>query len=199
MLPRLLRALAQMAGQICNLTQLAGQVGLDAKTAGKYVALFEQLFLLRRVAPWSTNRLARIVKSPKVQFLDAGLLASLIGLTEEKVTQDRGPFGPVLESYVYGEILKQASWSEGDYSAFMYRDKDQVEVDFVIEDRAGGVLGVEVKAAATVRLADFSGLKKLASLAGQDFRGGVVLYDGTETLPFGPKLWALPLSSLWLS
>ncbi len=197
-LPRLLKALAQMAGQICNLAQLAGQVGLDAKTAGKYVALFEQLFLLRRVAPWSTNRLARIVKSPKVQFLDAGLLASLIGLTEEKVAQDRGPFGPVLESYVYGEILKQASWSEGDYSVFMYRDKDQVEVDFVIEDRAGGVLGVEVKAAATVRLADFSGLKKLASLAGQDFRGGVILYDGTETLPIGPKLWALPLSSLWL-
>ena len=198
-LPRLLRALAQMAGQLCNFAQLAGQVGLDSKTAGKYLAVFEQMFLLRRVAPWSTNRLARVVKTPKIQFLDSGLLCSLLGLTEGSLVQERNRFGPVVESYVFGEMLKLASWAEGEYEIFTYRDRDQVEVDFVVEDRSGRVVGVEVKAAASVSRDDFTSLRKLATLAGRKFVAGLVLYDGLETLPVGEGLWAVPLSSLWLS
>ena len=198
-LPRLLNALAHMAGQLCNFAQLAGQVGLDNKTAGKYVAVFEQMFLLRRVAPWSANRLARIVKSPKVQFLDSGLLASLLGLGEASVAANRTAFGPLLESYVFGELLKLASWSDGGFTVLTYRDLLQVEVDFVLEDSGGHVAGVEVKAAASVRPADFSGLRKLASLAGRKWKCGLVLYDGVETLPMGPGLWAVPLSTLWLN
>lgn len=198
-LPRLLRALAQMSGQLCNFAQLAGQVGLDAKTAGKYLAIFERMFLLRRVTPWSANRLSRIVKTPKLQFLDSGLLCSLTGLTEAVVERDRTRFGPALESYVFGELLKLASWSDGDYDVFTYRDKDQVEVDFVIEDRAGSVVGLEVKAAATVTRDDFGGLRRLATLAGKPFSAGLVLYDGVETVPVGDKLWAVPISTLWQS
>lgn len=198
-LPRLLRALAQMAGHLCNFAQLAGQVGLDSKTAGKYLAVFEQIFLLRRVAPWSTNRLARVVKTPKIHFIDSGLLCSLLGLSEASLAQERGPFGPVLESYVYGEMLKLSSWAEGEYEIFTYRDRDKFEVDFVVEDRAGRVVGVEVKAAASVNRDDFAGLRKLATLAGRKFVGGVVLYDGIETLPMGDGLWTVPLSTLWLS
>ena len=197
-LPRLLRALAQMAGQLCNFAQLAGQVGLDSKTAGKYLAVFEQIFLLRRVAPWSVNRLGRIVKTPKIHFLDSGLLCSLSGLTEASLAHERGRFGHALESYVFGELLKLASWAEGEYELFTYRDKDQIEVDFVVEDRGGRVAGVEVKAAASVSRDDFAGLRRLATLAGRKFAGGVVLYDGTETLPVGDGLWAVPVSTLWL-
>ena len=198
-LPRLLRALAEMAGQLCNFAQLAGQVGLDSKTAGKYLAVFEQIFLLRRVAPWSANRLARVVKTPKIHFIDSGLLCSLLGLTEATLAQERGRFGQALETYVFGELLKLASWSEGEYELFTYRDKDQVEVDFIVEDRRGRVLGVEVKAAASVSRDDFVGLRKLATLAGRKFAGGVVLFDGAETLPVGDTLWAMPLSTLWLT
>jgi predicted AAA+ superfamily ATPase len=198
-LPRLLRALAQMAGQLCNYTQLAGQVGLDAKTAGRYLAVFEQMFLLRRVEPWSVNRLARIVKTPKLHFIDSGLLCSLTGLSGTTVREERDRFGHALESYVFGELLKQASWSDERYELFTYRDKDQVEVDFVIEDPGGHAVGVEVKAAATVGRDDLAGLRKLAALSGDAFRAGVVLYDGIETLPLGPALWAVPLSTLWLT
>lgn len=198
-LPRLLRALALVSGQLCNFAQLAGQVGLDAKTAARYLAIFERMFLLRRVTPWSANRLSRIVKTPKVQFLDSGLLCSLIGLTESAVARDRTRIGAALESYVFGELLKQASWSDGDYEVFTYRDKDQVEVDFVIEDRAGSVVGLEVKAGATVSREDFGGLRRLAALAGRPFAAGLVLYDGVETVPVGDKLWAVPISTLWQS
>ena len=198
-LPRLLRALAEMSGQLCNFTQLGGQVGLDHKTASKYVAVFERMFLLRRVLPWSANRLSRLVKTPKAHFLDSGLLSSLTGLTDAVVARDRSRFGAALESYVFGELLKLASWSDDDYDVFFYRDKDQIEVDFVVENRAGDVVGVEVKAAASLSRNDFAGLRKLANLAGSKFAAGVVLYDGAQTLPMGDRLWAAPVSTLWTS
>ncbi len=196
-LPRLLKLLAEMAGQLCNYSQLGGQVGLDSKTAQKYLGLFEQMYLLRRVEPWSVNRLNRIVKTPKMQFIDAGLLASLTDMTEAAARQNRPAFGHVLESYVYGELLKLASWAEDDYDIFTYRDKDQNEVDFVIENGAGRIAGVEVKAAATVQASDLRGLRRLALLAGERFTAGIILYDGEQTLPVGQRLWAVPLSTLW--
>jgi len=196
-LPRLLRALAHMAGELCNFAALGGQVGLDAKTAGRYLTILERMFLLRRVEPWSVNRLSRIVKTPKIQFIDSGLLAALIGLTSADAAQDRRRFGHVLESYVYGELLKGAGWADDGYAVYTYRDKDKVEVDFVIENAAGKIIGVEVKAAAAVSAADFTGLRRLAALAGRNFRGGVLLYDGVETLPMGADCWAVPLATLW--
>lgn len=199
LLPRLLKALALMSGDLCNIAQLAGHVGLDHKTAGKYVAVFEQMFLLNRVEPWAINRLSRVVKSPKVQMLDSGLLAHLVGLNEGVVRRDRRHFGPALECFVYAEMRKLASWAASEFAIYCYRDKDQVEVDFVVEDARGSVLGVEVKSAATISRSDFTGLLKLGKLAGDKFVGGIVLYDGTDTVPMGAKLWAMPLCSLWLA
>jgi predicted AAA+ superfamily ATPase len=78
-----------------------------------------------------------------------------------------------------------------------YRDADKVEVDVVIENAAGKLVGVEVKASATVKESDLRGLKKLANIAGDQFKMGVLLYDGTETMPLGDRIWAAPLSTLW--
>lgn len=196
-LPQLLNSLAHTTGQLCNFAHLGGQVGLDSKTANKYLAVFEQMFLLRRVGPWSVNRLNRIVKTPKIQFIDSGLLSTLTGLTETVAASDRALFGRVLESFIYSELLKQASWADRNYAVYTYRDKDQVEVDFVIEDSAGQIAGVEVKAAASVSMGDLTGLKKLAALAGKKFVNGIVLYDGNDTLPIGERIWAVPISTLW--
>lgn len=196
-LPRFLRALAQTAGQMCNYTQLGGQVGLDGKTAAKYIGVFEQMYLLRRVDVWARNRLNRVVKTAKLQFIDSGLLAMLLELTAKEVERDRTRFGNVLESFVYGELLKNTTTSEGDYSLMYYRDADQVEVDIVIENAAGQLVGVEVKASATVKESDLRGLRKLAGLAGDQFKLGVLLYDGDETLPLGDNIWAAPISTLW--
>lgn len=196
-LPRFLRGLAQMAGQMCNYTLLGAQVGLDGKTAARYVGVFEQMYLLRRIDVWARNRLNRVVKTPKLQFIDSGLLASLQDLGAGEVQKERVRLGPVLESFVYGELLKHSTTAEADYRLLYYRDADKVEVDVVIENAAGQLVGVEVKAAATIREADLRGLKKLASVAGDQFQMGVILYDGTETVPLGDGFWAAPLSSLW--
>ena len=196
-LPRFLRALAHTAGQMCNYTQLGAQVGLDGKTALRYCGVFEQMYLLQRIDVWARNRLSRVVKTAKLQFLDADLLSSLLDLTAQEVAQDRTRFGNVLETFVFGELLKHSTTAQDDYRLMYYRDADQFEVDVVIENAAGQLVGVEVKAAATVKASDLRGLKKWAALAGPQFRLGVVLYDGTETLPLGDGLWAAPLSSLW--
>ncbi|MCK2088430.1 ATP-binding protein [Thauera aromatica] len=196
-LPRFLRALAQTAGQMCNYTQLGGQVGLDGKTASRYVGVFEQMYLLERIDVWARNRLNRVVKTPKLQFVDSGLLATLLDLTAEEVRQDRTRFGKVLETFVFGELLKHTTTADGDYRLLYYRDADKVEVDIVIENAAGNLVCVEVKAAATVKEGDLRGLKKLAGIAGDRFRMGVLLYDGSETMPLGERIWAAPLSTLW--
>jgi hypothetical protein len=196
-LPRFLRALAQTAGQMCNYAKLGGQVGLDGKTAAKYISVFEQMYLLKRVEVWARNRLNRIVKTPKLQFIDSGLLATLLDLTEDEVQKDRTRFGNVLETFVFSELLKHSSTSDGEYQLMYYRDADKVEVDLVIENAAGQLVGVEVKAAASVKDTDLRGLRKLASLAGKDFKMGVLLYDGQEIMPLGDGIWAAPLSTLW--
>jgi predicted AAA+ superfamily ATPase len=196
-LPRFLRALAQTAGQMCNYSQLGGQVGIDSKTASKYVGIFEQMYLLKRVDVWARNRLNRMVKMPKLQFIDSGLLATLLDLTAEEVQKDKSRFGHVLETFVHAELLKHASTADGDYQLMYYRDADKVEVDVVIENAAGQVVGVEIKSSATVKDSDLRGLRKLAGLAGADFKMGVLLYDGDETLPLGNNIWAAPLSTLW--
>lgn len=196
-LPRLLRALAQTAGQMCNYSQLGGQVGLDGKTASRYVGVFERMYLLKRIDVWSRNRLNRVVKTPKLQFIDSGLLATLLDLTTEEVQQDRTRFGDVLETFVFGELLKHTTTADDDYRLMYYRDADKFEVDVVIENAAGKLLCIEVKAAATIKESDLRGLKKLVGIAGDQFKMGVLLYDGTETMPLGNGIWAAPLSTLW--
>jgi hypothetical protein len=159
--------------------------------------VFEQMYLLKRVDVWARNRLNRVVKTPKLQFVDSGLLAVLLDLTSEVMQQDRTRFGNVLETFVFGELLKLSTTAQGDYRLMYYRDADKVEVDVVIENAAGQLVGVEVKASATIKESDLRGLKKLAGLAGSQFKMGVLLYDGTEELPLGDRVWAAPLSSLW--
>ena len=196
-LPRFLRALAQTAGQMCNYTQLGTQVGLDGKTASKYVSVFEQMYLLKRAEVWARNHLKRVVKASKLQFIDSGLLATLLDLNANEVVKDKTRFGNVLETFVFGELLKHTTTADGDYHLMYYRDADKVEVDLVIENAAGQIVGVEVKAAATVKDSDLRGLRKLASLAGDSFKMGVLLYDGDEAMPMGGSIWAAPLSTLW--
>jgi len=193
----LLRVLAQHSGQLTNFTQLGGQIGLDEKTARKYLGVLEQLFLVRRLEPWHSNRLSRLLKTPKMHFLDSGLLAALLGVTPERVASDRTVLGVLLETFVFTEVMKLATVSERPIALYHYRDKDKNEVDIVIEDESGGVVGLEIKAAATVRPADFAGLRKLAAASGRTFRLGVVLHDGDAVTGFGERLVAAPISCLW--
>jgi predicted AAA+ superfamily ATPase len=196
-MPRLLKVLAHHSGQLTNFTQIGGQIGLDDKTTRKYVAVLEQLFLVRRLEPWFRNRLKRLVKTPKLHFLDSGLLAAVLGATEERIGKDRSVFGQLLETFAFAEVMKQVDWLAETCRLYHYRDKDQDEVDIIVEGGGGDVVGIEVKAAATVTAGDFKGLRKLSAACGKDFKLGVVLYDAEQTVPFGERMFAVPISCLW--
>jgi predicted AAA+ superfamily ATPase len=196
-LPVLLQVLAHHSGQMTNFTQIGGQIGIDDKTTRRYTGILEQLFLVQQLPPWFRNQINRLVKTPKLHFLDSGLLAALESLTAEQIARDRTRFGALLETFVYGEIRKLTTWVDENYSIAHYRDKDQDEVDFVVEDEHGAVVCIEVKASATVRIGDFKGIKKVREACGSDLKLGVVLYDGETVIPFGDRLWAAPVSCLW--
>ena len=196
-LPRLLAAAAAQTARLFNLADLAAPFQVSRPTIGAYVELLERLFLLERLPAWHSNRLRRHVKRPKLHFGDTGLAAALLGVDAAALQADRALLGQLLETFVYQELRRQASWHEALLRFFHFRDRDGAEVDIVIERAAGAVAGVEVKAAATVKPADFRGLRKLAAAAGDRFACGVVLYDGEVSAQFGDRLHAVPIRRLW--
>jgi predicted AAA+ superfamily ATPase len=172
-------------------------LGMNHVTTRKYADIFEKLFLIRTLEPWYSNELRRLVKTPKLHFLDSGLLAAMRNLSSVRLQSDRTPFGSLLETFVLGELLKLASWSPERYDFFHFRDRYNYEVDIVIENQDGQVVDIEVKASATVRGDDFTGLRKLAEASGKRFVLGLVLYDHDTIVPFGQRMFAAPISTLW--
>lgn len=196
-IPNLIRVAAHHSGQLLNITTIGNDLQLARKTVESYLEVLEQLFLLRRLEPWHRNDLSRLIKTPKLHFMDSALLAAAKAVTAERIAADRALLGAILETFVFAELQRLASWSEEAVRFSHYRDKDQLEVDIVLENEEGAMVGVEVKAAATVAAADFKGLKRLADITGKAFRLGVVLYDGDQTISFGDGLLAAPIASLW--
>ena len=196
-LPRLLRLLAARATGLTNFSELSRSSALPQTTLKRYVALLEQAFLIRRLPAWTRNPSKRLVRSPKLFFTDTGLLASLAGWNSGRLDQHPEEVGPLLENFVISEVSKQLGWSRVSCAIHHFRTSTGREVDLVLEDEAGRVVGVEVKASSSLRESDFQGLHALAEAAGEDFLRGVVLYAGGERLGVGPGMFALPMSSLW--
>jgi uncharacterized protein len=178
-------------------SDLAAPFQINRQTIHEYVTVLERIFLLERLAPWHSNRLSRLVKTPKLHMADTGLACALLGVDAAALNKDRPRFGLLLETFALQELRRQASWRAEPIDFFHYRDRDDFEVDIVLEQGSFAVAGVEVKAAATVTEADFRGLRKLRDVAGSRFTAGVVLYDGSASINFGEKLFAVPLRQLW--
>lgn len=196
-LPRLLSLVAGQTARLLNVSDLSAPFSVSRPTIREYVTLLERVFLVEELPPWHTNRLSRLVKTPKVHIGDTGLACALLGVDAPALASDRELLGQLLETFVYQELRRQASWQPDPLSFFHYRDRDDFEVDIVIERGARHLAGVEVKASATVREGDFRGLRKLRDAAGARFRCGVVLYDGELTTAFGDRLFAVPVRMLW--
>lgn len=196
-LPKFVRLLAEHSGQLVNYSQLGSSINVSYKTGQRYVALLEQVFLVATLQPWYTNALKRIAKTPKLHFLDSGLLATARGLSFERVKANREVFGALLETFVFSEVLKLMTASDLRLTPYHFRDQQMREVDIVLERDDGMIVGIEIKASATVKANDFGGLRTLAEACKDRFAYGVVLYDSTDFVPFGDKLAAAPLSCLW--
>ncbi|WP_432987432.1 ATP-binding protein [Dactylosporangium sp. CA-233914] len=194
---KLLGLLAGRAGHLLVPGTLAGQSGIPRTTLVRYLELLASVFLIKSVPAWSSNLTQRAIGTPKLAFVDTGVACHLIGQDAARLGEPGGAAGPMMENFVLMELARQLTWSDERGSLHHYRTKDGVEVDAVIETPDGRVIGVEVKAGATVRAEDLAGLRSLASSLGERFVAGFVLYTGQQTLPFGDRIRAIPLDALW--
>lgn len=196
-LSALIRLLAARSGLLVAPGSLESELQISRPTVARYMRLLEEVFLIKRIPGWSRNLGTRATAAPKLIFVDSGIAARLLALDSHTLRRPGAPFGPLLEGFVLSELARQLTWSQELADLYHYRDHNKVEVDGVLENRRGQVIAIEVKAASTVRSEDFGGLRQLAARLGDDFVVGVVLYTGHATLPFGPKLRAVPVSAVW--
>ncbi|MBB5075147.1 ATP-binding protein [Nonomuraea endophytica] len=193
----LIRLLAARSGQLLVIQSLSRDLGLPASTTARFLALLEEVFLVKRVPAWSSNIGSRAIHTPKIAFVDSGVAANLLGADARGLLRPGSAFGPLLEGFVLMELARQTTWSDTLAELYHYRTKDKVEVDAILETRQGQVVGIEVKAASTVRPEDFKGLRHVAERVGPDFVAGLVLHTGADTFSFGDRMLAVPVGALW--
>jgi hypothetical protein len=196
-MPRILSLLAMRAGALLNMADLSRTTGVPNTTMQRYLALLEHTFLVRLLPAWWPNRSTRLIKTPKVTMVDTGLLAHLAGISAARLRREPDLAGPLLENLVAVELWKQLGWSNKRADLFHFRTHKGREVDLVIEADDGRIVGIEVKASATIDRRHFAGLETLRDVAGARFHRGVVLYTGAEPLPFGRGMFAMPIGSVW--
>ena len=194
--PRLLELAAGQTAHLFNVSELASPFGVSRPTVRDYLSLLERVFLVDILPPWHLRQISRLVKTPKLHVGDTGVACALLRLDAAALHANRTLLGQLLETFVFQELRRQAGSQPEPVSFYHFRHRDDHEVDIVLE-QGESLAGVEVKASGTVRTEDFRGLKKLQEIAGDRFACGVVLYDGEVSLPFGPRLFALPMQTLW--
>jgi hypothetical protein len=197
LVPKLLRLLAARAATLFNQSEISRSAAIANSTLGRYLSMLEATFLIHLLPAWSANLGKRLTRSPKLFLGDTGLACHLLGADSVRLSNDPDLAGRLFENFVVSEILKQASWAERQVTGCHFRSAAGREVDLVLEDRAGAMVGIEIKLTASPTAGSFAGLKTLQESAGERFRAGILLYTGKKMVPFGEKLAAIPLSALW--
>jgi uncharacterized protein len=198
-LRRLLILLAARAAAPIVTNRLANELGESASTIERYVGLLEEVFLIKRIPPWSNSKTSRATQQRKLMFVDSGLATFIGGYTTAKLRASPAAAGPFIENFVLGELARSLGWCEERVQLFHYRTREGSEIDAVLEAADGRIVGIEVKAAITARDEDFRHLRALQRLTPQHFHLGVLLYSGKRVLSFGPNMLAVPISALWES
>ena len=196
--PAILASLAARVRAPLNKSDLGSAVGIPRTSLERYLTLLEHVFLVNRVPAWHTNRVKQITKAPKFLLSDSALLTQLLRADAKRLEEDDALLGIVVECFVGMELAKQISASPTPVSLLHMRTAKGAEVDFIVEGPDGRISGVEVKSSATLRSEDFNHLASLRDRLMPDrFTKGVVLYSGGEILPFGDRLEAWPIATLW--
>jgi predicted AAA+ superfamily ATPase len=196
-LPKLVSILATRSAKLLNLSDIAASTSIPYATLSRYIDVLEATYLIQLIPAWSSNLGLRLVKAPKLLINDTGLLASILGINDERLEKDPSLFGSLLETFVGMELKKLISYNSERIGLYHFRTLALHEVDFVLEKKNGDLVGIEVKASSSISQSDLKGLKNLAESTKQKFKRGIVLYGGEEVLPLGEKLLAIPISALW--
>jgi predicted AAA+ superfamily ATPase len=197
-IPNVLQTLAIRTGALLNERDIARNVNIPISTLHRYLQLLQNLYLIFLLPGWYRNLGKRLIKSPKIYFVDSAILLHLLGFNADRLTTNPSMLGHILENFLVVEILKQISWSQTIARPYFYRTHDgSEEVDLVLESTSGKIVGIEIKNSETINVGDFKGLKQLQIETGKDFLRGILLYPGNKTQSFGKDLLAIPITTLW--
>jgi uncharacterized protein len=197
-LRRYLQVLALNSAGLVDDTTIFGAAGIDRRTHLVYEKLLEDIFVLDVVPAWSTNRLKRLVKSPKRYLVDSGLMAAAARIGIQDIRTDGNLLGRVLYSFVYNELRTLSQYDPDHPTIHHIRTAEgRQEIDLLLEFDGGRVMGIEVKATSAPSKDSARHLFWLHRELGDAFVGGVVFHTGPEAIRFSESIVALPISTLW--
>ncbi|PCI95526.1 hypothetical protein COB11_01965 [Candidatus Aerophobetes bacterium] len=196
-LSKLLSIIAARSSCLLNLSELSRIASIPYATLTHFMFLLESLFLIVRQPAWHNNRTKRLIKMPKLYFGDTGLLINQLRVGAEQIYENGRLLGAILENFVFLELKKLTSWFQNPIDLYHYRTQTGAEVDIVMENRKGQIVGIEVKATESISKEDWKGLDILGKELGDKLIRGIILYPGKEVVALRPDRLAIPISSLW--
>jgi len=196
-IPDILKIIAIRCAQPLNVADVSRSLRIPQTSLKRYLAMLESTFLIHRVLSWHGNLNNRLVKTSKVYMNDTGLAAHLLGIDEAGLSGNPTLAGQLFENFVTNELIKQISWSKQHPGIYHFRTHAGREVDIVLENAQGLCIGIEVKSGVHVTAHDAGGLFFLRDSIGNRFHRGIILYTGTETIPFDERIHAVPICALW--
>jgi len=195
---RLVRAIALNTAGQPSLATLAEAAGISHRTAVVYLDLLQELRVIERLEQWGANHLKRLTRTPKYYVADPGLAAFLAGDSPDSLLQSGTRLGQLIDTFVMAQLRPLAKLALPRITMLHLRSEaGRREVDLVLEAAAGQIVGIEIKAGATVEARSARHLAWLRDHTGQAFVRGFVLHTGTATYPLGDRLWAMPIAQLW--
>lgn len=197
---KLLEVLAAWSSKFMDVAGIGANLSLARATIESYINALEAMYLVERVRPWSKTDYDRVSKQDKIFMTDTGLMISILRWQFDKVRLNGDMSGKLLETFVFTQLAALIEAQEDNFQLYHYRDREQREIDFLIENENGDILGIEVKAGSAVSKDHFKHLKWFRDhmVKGRQFVG-IVLYTGENVVPFGEGFWAVPINLMWLS
>ena len=197
-LGRLLRALALTTAGSITISSLIEAVGVNARTISRYLDVLVDLRVIEVLEPWWTNKFSRLVKAPTYHIVDPGMALRLMGEDHNGILLNGSHLGRLIETFVVSQIRPLLPLAQQKIHTYHLRTQGgQHEVDLILEDARGDVVGIEIKSAASVTKADARHLTWLQQQLGDQFIRGIVLHTGRMTFPLGDGIWAMPIAALW--
>lgn len=195
---KLIEVLAAWSGKFMDVSAIGSGLSISRPSIVAYINALEALYLVERVRPWLKTDYERVSKQDKLFMTDTGLMAAILRWRFEKVQFDGERNGKLIETLVFTQLAAQIDAQDEDYQLYHYRDRAKREIDFIVENENGDVLGIEVKAGSVVKKSSFKHLIwfKENTMKENHFIG-VVLYTDEHVLSFGEGLWAVPINTLW--
>jgi predicted AAA+ superfamily ATPase len=197
----LINRLAKTNGSVLNVSRIAEDVGINKNTALSYILLLEKIFMIKRLPVNKAVTNSRVIKTPKVHFVDTGIASSLLGLSEEDITSTKPEVlantGHIYETFAVNEVIKLANTIHSVKRVGYWRTRDNIEIDLILELRDGSVIAIEIKSSDVLRDKDFAPIRHYQQLAGDRFKCGIILYSGIGATEHSNKMITLPLDCLW--